>query len=1834
MSRERYEELLEIRESPTGRFSDEELYEYINLSKLYGEEEEKEDTANFFEAVQKTAQNLFVSGSAGIETIGEAIGSETIDKLGERGRRFAEPSLNEGPRLKTFDDIQDVGDSMDWLFNSALPQISTSIVATLPSIYAGAKAGGALGSLLGPVGTTVGGIAGAAFGAFLPSMILGTGEVAREIEARGPVDKEGKPFRDPGIALRGGAAMGALDTLSLAVGLRGLAPKLFKNSAMFRENVDKVVAEAVKRGVRPSVAKNAVKYAVRGAIAEGSVEVLQEMLVDWEAENATDIASPEGEIGGRLFETFVLGAMGGTAFGTYGGVKEGKILQTNYDADVEVNEINQATETRANQELLDLKIDDMDQSQFGVHLLSTDLNNTRYLGLIAEGKLDEAKQLYKAEYIANAQQDALSFFAQNMLPEVTLGSKQREKEAEIKKAYTRQQINDAYDKLRVDVVTEGRARGLSDYQIQELETDLTQDQKISAIAKQSVQNEYIELADVGIGGANRLLSNPALFDKFRKEGLLQPTAVLLEQHKLLYPTGVGTEAATQEQARSRLPRAVLIKQIAQKRFKLANAYKNMQEGKEETFSAPIMPLKGAKEEKAVSAQLQNIWVNEIGRGKDRLVDPLSGKVTRFGIKYRENDSDKVGIDFEFEKKFETQELASGESVPIKAEYVVVNTSATNPEQYLGKTFDDIARDLISTPEAYLEGYLNPRRDTVYGGTFELLNYTGKKNENLVEAINPIDKILDWTKYYLKPRGSQKSEGFFELERRRLGRLRSIQQTMTQLAHAYDTAVVDAVINSNGELTYDQINQLGSQFLTNSQEQVTVPDTYKQQLLEDLNKFRAENPNYFTSEMYQEARKKLSGTDTAVAPEVNILDLPENVRAPLFAMKANITSLNQRLLDELPKGVLEEELTVEELQPTYGGGTQGVPVQMPLKKLMERRLGQYVTDQYKLFDIKGYNPFSFYNKMFGSKRTNELKQNAVNSLLREPNFKSNMELRARNSGRTVEQEAMIELENMVAEAKQKTTTAGVSGRLSQVTREQDPKTASPVGKLLETKGEQMSPELRQLFGVYDNPAQLAGITAAKVAKIAENYAFFNRLLELDATSGEKLFSPTRNGVYQEQIDIPDTPINGFYTTKEMADALTLDKKDELSKFETFYNNVFLTAKGLAQAGKTVYSPMAQMRNFTSASMFFMANGHFFGWKDTEWKKTYQSVMSELGAKGVSKTGRITFDGKEAQQMYAMLQKLGVVNTNTVLGELLSNLEDANYYGINAMSNNQFMYWVSEKFARKNSLSQGKVRGSALFKGPTRLYQAADDFWKVLAFFAEANKFKKMFPKNEIVQLAEYAKKYKGYTTGTNKYEDIINHIAAYNVRHTIPNYDYVGRAGQFIRKTPLGNFIAFPIEIVRTGINIANIGKREIEAGNEFNKPELKTRGRRRILGLSTMAFGLPYAVAAGFRYTMDNDTEEDEKGLLEFGLSRKQETELRRLLPEYAKYNLIAPISLKDGKFTYLDLSYMMVYDNLSRIVPAFLYADTFEENFVNGLSNLYQFTEPFGEPSILTQTIMDVVNNQRNTFRKNRGTGNITDEEELGNKAADYAMYIVDNVQPGIAAQLRNLTAAFPETEYSINKYGRKTEFQDALMALAGVKISETDVRTTIPFKVNNYLKIRKQQNGIVDIFEAGVNKESTLKEQLIRRYRANFNAQRELFLDFRAGLNAGVEKEFFDKQIKDRAVFSTTTKIEKPPPNYNKVFSPYDYGYNELKPEIERFYDGSFIADKLPESSFEGYDKITERMREQVNVSPERNIDWDQFRKFYADISTAELNLQLDFDEQAEKIINTFLYGEEDEE
>ena len=1790
---------LEEKLNSSNLLTTEEQQEYNNLfDKLYlvGDEQGSEDdTANFFEAIQKTAQNLFSSASAGVEAIGEYTGSESLDKAGERGQQLVQPALESGKRLKTFDDITDVGDAADWLFSSAFPQVATSIAATLPTAIAGAKIGGAGGAaLLGPVGAAVGGIGGGILGAFLPSMLMGAGEISKEIKDRGG--------DAPGTAIAGGAFMGALDTLSMAVGLRGIAPKLFKNTTMFRSNIDKLVNEAVKRGAPPAKFKTALTHALQGAITEGSIEVTQEAFADWVAQNATDIASPEGELSGRLYETFTLGALGGGAFGYAGGASRAKNVQQNFDALKEVESIEQAAEVKANQFMADEKIDDMIEEQFRTHLLRN--NKTDILVSLNKRGLDAAKEQYKQEYIAETKASELAKYAIDGLPEATLGKKTEEKINEMR-AFTNQQINDMYDVLKRNVLTKGLAQGLDRYSINTPKDDVDIESKRFQLARNEVMNEYIQLADIGIADENRLLSSPALFQQYLREGESKDIRQLIEEHKVLFPTGVGTEAGVQEQNRNKMSKADLNKQIAEKRFKLANTFENLQIGKEESFFAP----------ESYQA-LQNIWVNEIGRSRERIVDPLSGKVTAFTVQLK-NSNNASPVNLTFEKRVDTKTTSKGEKIPTSVEYIATAADgAANPEAFIGKTFED----MINTADLKRYGSdfdyrLDPKNaEQLYGPTLELVSYVGKVNQNINYDSGP-QRVLQFLNYLFRPRGAKKSEAFFELERKKIGRLRAIGHRMAQLAHAYDTAVVNEVLT--GDKTYQEINNIGMDFLTNTQQKMFIPSEYQQQLIKDINNMDTDTT--FTNKQKEEVLKKIrSGKDEIVGPRTNILDLPENIRAPLVAMRTNIDILTQRIKDEIPKSILQQELNVSEIVPSMSGEPKLQETTMTIDEIMSKRLGSYVTDQYKMFDT-GYNPFSFWEKWWGTKKIKDVKARAIKAIKQKPKILAGLKAEAKRKQTDVDTEAMLFLENL--------TKGHFNNDMGEiydpggfvVTQAKQEGVDSPVGKLLETKGSQMIPEVRELFGLYDNPAQLAGITVGKLSNLVENYAFFNRLLETDAISGQKIFSPVASETFDTKVPLLNTPLDGFYTTKEMADALNTAGKDR-NAYLDIYRSVVLFPKALAQAGKTVFSPMAQARNAFTASFFYMANGHYFG-NPREWKEAFDIVLSELGAKGVTQSGRITFDGKQAQKIYARMQELGVVNTNTVLGELLANMEDSVRLGIDSSNAAEFLYWLGDKKRAMlpltgKDISMGNVRGNVLIKGPQRLYQASDDYWKVLSFIAEKRKLENMWSKNELTELGNFAKEYKGYQTGSNKYEDIIEHIAAYNVRHTIPNYDYIGRAGNFIRQTPLGNFIAFPIEIMRTSLNIISMGKREAFAGLKYNKPELTRRGLARMISYGTMMYGIPATVASMATAMAENDTSDED------GISDEQMLQLRRLVPDYAKYNYLAPLSLKDGKFSYYDLSHLAVYDMVAQMVDTAIATYPNDDRMPGEatervVEQLFGLFEPFGEPSIYTQTLLDIMNNQKNTFRANRG-GDITKEKEFGERFSDYADYFWDSVQPGILTQGENLIKALPDAEISFNKYGRKQDFAAALQAFSGLKVSETDIKTTIPFKFRQYQREENNARNIFDsIYQSGAISEQELKEEFIRSNKALFNAQKELFLDVRAALDLGVDAGYIEKQNKERTVFGTKTEELV----YEGMFE------DRLDSKYERFMNSQFTPSKVPEGRKETYEKNTEEIARTGNLTGIRNVNWSKFEDFYNQLAVSTLNLQKDWDSQTEELVSKFL-------
>ena len=139
----------------------------------------------------------------------------------------------------------------------------------------------------------------------------------------------------------------------------------------------------------------------------------------------------------------------------------------------------------------------------------------------------------------------------------------------------------------------------------------------------------------------------------------------------------------------------------------------------------------------------------------------------------------------------------------------------------------------------------------------------------------------------------------------------------------------------------------------------------------------------TEKQKVEVLKKIrSGKDEIVGPKANILDLPENIRAPLVAMRTNIDILTQRIKDEIPKSILQQELEVSEIVPSISGEPKLEPTTMTIDEIMSKRLGSYVTDQYKMFDT-GYNPFSFWEKWWGTKKINEVKARAIKAIKQKP-----------------------------------------------------------------------------------------------------------------------------------------------------------------------------------------------------------------------------------------------------------------------------------------------------------------------------------------------------------------------------------------------------------------------------------------------------------------------------------------------------------------------------------------------------------------------------------------------------------------------------------------------------------------------------------------------------------------------------------------------------------------------------------------------------------------------------------------------------------------------------------
>ena len=447
---------------------------------------------------------------------------------------------------------------------------------------------------------------------------------------------------------------------------------------------------------------------------------------------------------------------------------------------------------------------------------------------------------------------------------------------------------------------------------------------------------------------------------------------------------------------------------------------------------------------------------------------------------------------------------------------------------------------------------------------------------------------------------------------------------------------------------------------------------------------------------------------------------------------------------------------------YGSIPESIAGTLELMETIKKNMGSYVTRSYQAFDDEGWKEKALMDKNIVNDAREFIQQNNPDLDSSEVNGAIRAILQsAKDNGNFV---------SMIS-----------SGT----------KLGSKDVSIL-NKRKNVPPEIKKLLGEYKDPrVNFARSTSKMQWYIANHYFLMNMRRQ---GLGTFLFKKPTNE-YDAQIapSGSDTmnPLDGLYTTEDFRQGM----EDALNKWDgSELMRQLIRANSMVKYGKTILSPTTQMRNFQSAAMFSILNGHF-NWMHAA--KAFKVAKSDL------------FTNDPAWKDYINdLIKIGVMHDNPYAGELRDAINDITEMDVYRkgvfQKSKQFLGWMQ------------------------KAYQIGDDFWKVIGFENE---------KNNLIKAGMPESRAKT--------------LAAYRIRNGYPTYSMVPRGVKKLRRWPLvGTFVSFPYEIIRTFYNQFGFIKNDYKAGR-------KSMANKRVLGM-TIASSAAYAASQLSMALMGMSDDDDE----------------------------------------------------------------------------------------------------------------------------------------------------------------------------------------------------------------------------------------------------------------------------------------------------------------------------------------------------------------------------------------
>lgn len=743
----------------------------------------------------------------------------------------------------------------------------------------------------------------------------------------------------------------------------------------------------------------------------------------------------------------------------------------------------------------------------------------------------------------------------------------------------------------------------------------------------------------------------------------------------------------------------------------------------------------------------------------------------------------------------------------------------------------------------------------------------------------------------------------------------------------------------------------------------------------------------------------------------------------------------------------------------------------------------------------------------------------------------------------------------------------------------------------------NPVIRQLLGEIEDPFYNIANTNSKQAQIMAQLQTHNKLFQDTVRTGEggaaksNMFFdssaeareaiknlPEYKDIYigpddivqikTKNADIVPSVLDGKYTFKPVAEAITSgDQMLADNTLNNLYKWMVLIPKSISQQAKTIYSPFTHVRNVLSATLFTTMNGNILFQNPAKTARYFKRALKDI-------------TGTDAESVARRLrnQRLGINGTSPIAGDIDALAKEV---GTDIYTGN-FNGFMDKLLGRTSKLAE-KAR---------RAYLAEDNLWKNYNFEVELDALKNNFSKLGITadnifdpkNMQAYSKLLGRQVTkndpifdrivdispdgkfltignqgvrleGDKLLETFYENMAAQITKHNIPNYEYVGDFIKSLRRLPLGTFVAFPAEIIRTGYNTIQRGLRELQVEG------FKQTGMRRLAGVATTAAVVP-------------------AGLVEFGKSLADMTDddmraLRTFVPSWSENGLLMPVSRdeKTGKVKYVDLSYIFPYDTLVRPVNTILNeaskgqqtGESLNKYLLDaGATSFYELSKPFISESIFFEAFADIV--ARNG-RSRDGRQVFRPGDSVGEKVYKGGMHVLETFMPGSVNQINRLFQAGALGNEKIpDKYGNTYNLLDEAGGIFGFRAIEADPVDAMPFIVTDFNKKNDSARAsfVGDVLKGGLVSPGEIVEQYIKSERVRFENFKQMHNAYKDALQLGANKGKLNKELgrmtesERQAIISGRYLPYVPGEGVRQAFNE---NFRELRKELGRDIQNPFI-------------------------------------------------------------------------